>query len=489
MKLIAPAASAAMFLLLAGPASGSDKAPVLTISEYTFEAHGHRIAAEWGELTVPENRSAPGSRSIKLRFVRFPATGGAKGAPIVYLAGGPGGSGIGTAKGARFPIFMAMREAGDVIALDQRGTGASNDIPPCTSDMAPAIDEPLERNAVSAELHELAKRCAAFWEKAGIDLAGYTTEESAADLEDLRQALGVEQLKLWGISYGSHLGLATIKRYPNSIERAVLASIEGLDETVKLPALTDAFFARVQSVIDDDLDAAKVYPDLAGLMRTVHARLERDPAKVTLKDEAGRDVQLVVGKLDVQIVTSSSISDPHTIARVPAMYAQMQAGDFSTIGEIIYQYVRNPHASTFRGMPEAMDVASGISKMRLKLVQEQAKTSLLGDALNFPMPHLAGAFGLDLGDDFRSPVSSNVPTLFISGTLDGRTYPESAKDIAARFSRGTHVIVENGGHNIFEAAPEIGEMVVAYMGGRAPTTRTLKLPPPKFIVVPPPNRP
>ncbi len=489
MKLISHAAPAAMFLLLAGPATSSDKTPALTISDYTFEAHGQKVAAEWGELTVPENRRAPGSRFIKLRFVRFPATRGGKGAPIVYLAGGPGGSGITTAKGPRFPIFMAMREVGDVIALDQRGTGASNDIPPCASDIAPSLDEPLETDAVSRELHELAKRCTAFWKEAGIDLAGYTTEESAADLEDLRTALGVEQLKLWGISYGSHLALATIKRYPNSIERAVLAGIEGLDETVKLPALTDAFFARVQSVIDDDPDAAKVYPDLTGLMRSVHARLEREPAKVTLKDEAGRDVRLVVGKLDVQIVTSFSISDPHTIARVPAMYAQMQAGDFSTMGEIIYQYVRSPDASTFQGMPQAMDVASGISKSRLKLVQEQAKTALLGDALNFPMPHLAGAFGLDLGDDFRSPVSSNVPTLFISGTLDGRTYPESAKDIAARFSRGTHVIVANGGHNIFEAAPEIGAMVVAYMGGQVPTTRTLRLPPPKFIIVPLPDRP
>ncbi len=485
MKLILPVASAATFLMFAGPAMSSDESPALTISDYTFEAHGQKIAAEWGELTVPENRHAPGSRRITLKFVRFPATGQAKGTPIVYLSGGPGGSAIATAKGPRFPIFMAMREVGDVIAFDQRGTGASNDIPPCRSDQASPLDEPLTRDTVTVELHEQARKCAAFWKQSGIDLEGYTTEESAADLEDLRKALGAKQLKLWGISYGSHLALATIKRYPSSIERAVLASIEGLDETVKLPALTDAFFARVQAVIDTDPHASKAYPDLAGLIRSVHARLERDPATVTIKDETGREIQLVIGKLDIQLVTSFSISDPHTIARVPAMYAQMDAGDFSTVGEIIYRYIRNPQASTFRGMPEAMDVASGISEARLKLVQEQAKTALLGDALNFPMPHLAGAFeGLDLGDDFRSPVSSSVPTLFISGTLDGRTYPESAKAVAARFSNATHVIVENGGHNIFEAAPEIGKMVVAYMKGRLPKSRTLRLEPPKFIVVP-----
>jgi pimeloyl-ACP methyl ester carboxylesterase len=223
-------------------------------------------------------------------------------------------------------------------------------------------------------------------------------------------------------------------------------------------------------------------------MRTVHARLERDPVKIAIKDEQGRELQLVIGKLDVQLVTSFSIADPQTIARVPAMYAQMQTGDFSTVGQIIYNYIRSPHASTFRGMPEAMDIASGISEARLKLVQSQARTALLADALNFPMPHLAGALkGLDLGDDFRSPVSSSVPTLFISGTLDGRTYPESAIAISAKFNKATHVIVENGGHNIFEAAPEIGEMIVRYMRGSSHAAPAITLPPPQFMIVPTPK--
>lgn len=86
---------------------------------------GDPVQAYEGALTVPENRSNADSRSITLKYVRFPATGETSGAPIVYLSGGPGGSGIQTAKYDRFPLFMAMREFGDVIAFDQRGTGAS----------------------------------------------------------------------------------------------------------------------------------------------------------------------------------------------------------------------------------------------------------------------------------------------------------------------------------------------------------------------------
>jgi pimeloyl-ACP methyl ester carboxylesterase len=77
-------------------------------------------------------------------------------------------------------------------------------------------------------------------------------------------------------------------------------------------------------------------------------------------------------------------------------------------------------------------------------------------------------------------VSWSGPTLFLSGTLDGRTYPESAREIATRFPNGTHVVVENGGHNLFEASPLIKDMIVAYMKGRKPASHTLTLDPPKF---------
>ena len=78
-----------------------------------------------GRLTEPENRRSPNGKTVELAFVRFKKTGTSPGTPIVYLAGGPGGSGIAAAQGTRFSLFMAMREFGDVIAFDQRGTGSS----------------------------------------------------------------------------------------------------------------------------------------------------------------------------------------------------------------------------------------------------------------------------------------------------------------------------------------------------------------------------
>jgi hypothetical protein len=119
-------------------------------------------------------------------------------------------------------------------------------------------------------------------------------------------------------------------------------------------------------------------------------------------------------------------------------------------------------------MPEAMDLASGIDRERLLTVERQAKTGLLGDTLNFPMPHIAGIRpSLDLGRDFRAPFQSPASVLFISGTLDGRTNVPEAKATLRQFPRGRHLIVENGGHNIFEADKRVADAVVAYFEGGA----------------------
>src|ERR1044071_8810610 len=100
--------------------------PPATFKPYQFKTlDGTVVPAEMGEFQVPENRTRPGSRAITIRFVRFKSTAAKPGVPIVYLAGGPGGSGIGTAMAERFPLFMALREFGDVIAYDQRGTNQS----------------------------------------------------------------------------------------------------------------------------------------------------------------------------------------------------------------------------------------------------------------------------------------------------------------------------------------------------------------------------
>ncbi len=123
--------------------AAQQKAGDLKIENRVFtSAKGDKVDAEYGRLYVPENRNKPNSRLIELSFVRFKSTSPDPGPPIVYLAGGPGNSGIAAARGARFPLFMPMREVSDVIALDQRGTGNSLPDVRCSENLSFPTDNP-----------------------------------------------------------------------------------------------------------------------------------------------------------------------------------------------------------------------------------------------------------------------------------------------------------------------------------------------------------
>src|SRR5690242_17484458 len=247
-------------LLLTTTICAQQKSGTLKLKPYIFETNDKKdkVDAEFGTLFVPENRSDPESNLIELAFVRFKSTAAKPGPPIVYLAGGPGGSGIGTAMGSRFPLFMAFREIADVIAFDQRGTGYSKPNLGCYESLSLPLDVAPTRESAIKELRKNSKACIEYWRDVQrVDLTAYNTNESADDLEDLRKALGAPKISLWAISYGTHLSFATIRRHPQSISRAILAGTEGPDHTYKLPSNIQKHLEDLAAVIKADPQIGK----------------------------------------------------------------------------------------------------------------------------------------------------------------------------------------------------------------------------------------
>ncbi|WP_339870820.1 alpha/beta fold hydrolase [uncultured Brevundimonas sp.] len=433
--------------------------------------------AEQGFFEVPEDRRDPGSRRIRLSYVRFPSTAARPGPPIVYLAGGPGGTATGTATGPRFPIFEALRAVADVIAFDQRGTGLSNHIPPRPAPTGPL--PVLTRAGVTARVRDEFQKAWVDWTAAGVAMRGYNTAESADDIDALRRHLGVETIDLWGISYGSHLALSVLKRHGDRVGRVALASLEGQDQTVKRPARLDAYLDRVDILLGTDPVARAAVPDLPALMRRVHARFEADPASLGVPVQGGA-LDLQIGGFAIQMLAGGLIANPSTLAMLPGLYLALDAGQTAVLGPFL---MRMGGLVEISGMPEAMDLASGISPARLRLVEQEARTAVLGDALNFPMPHLLGAVpDMDLGEEFRAPLRIDTPALLVQGTLDGRTPLEEQAEVAAQFRHKATVVVDNAGHNVLESHPEVQALLVRFFRGEAMTDTRLGLPPPVFRV-------
>ncbi|GEA12196.1 alpha/beta hydrolase [Alteromonas sp. KUL49] len=449
-----------------------------------FEANsGDTTDAVEGYFMVPENRNNPDSRDIRVNYVRFPALtdAAAKNAPIVYLAGGPGGSGIGTAKWRRFPLFEAMRKHGDVIALDQRGTGASEQAKECVSSIVLPLNQVSTTEQISSAYTRAATECFEQWKFQGIDVYGYTTVQNALDIDDLREHLGAEKVSLWGISYGSHLALAAMKLLPEHIDRVVLASVEGLNQTVKLPQRTDEYFTAVQGVINQQ-PLKTMVPDLPALMHSVHDTLEKQPLPLEIPNRDGSTTTMLFQKGHMQALASMMIADPgQYLAMLIHTYLSLSANDTGLLMSILQRGMFNEAPLSFRLMPLGMDAASGITSERLALVEQQAKSSLLGLMLNFPMPML-NRFDttLDLGDDFRRDPQSAIPTLVFSGSLDGRTYPSEQAQAVAGLSNLTHIEVQYAGHNLFMASPEVQNRMHTFFAGKEVSHTPIALPLPNL---------
>jgi pimeloyl-ACP methyl ester carboxylesterase len=480
---------AALLAVPSATASPRQEAPSLRIEPYAFKLRdGSILAAERGTFSVPEDRSDPKSRRIDIGFIRFKSTNPNPGAPIVYLAGGPGGSGVFTAQGPRQHAFLELRKVADVIAFDQRGTGFSTHIQPCAAEKPLDPAKLLSEALLTAEFRATLARCIGQWKAQGVAIHGYTTAESAADVEDLRRALGVPKVSLWGISYGTHLGLEVMRRFPRSIDRVAFASIEGMSQTVKLPSNLDPVFARMDRLLDTLADVPPGHRGLVARMRRVHAKFDAEPQSITFKRKDGSPFTFRSDSFALRMFATFVPKNPGGIRDLAAGYAALEAGNTAPLAPLLHDFFY-AEPVTLRGMPELMDLASGTTRARLAQVRSQAKTALAGTATNFPMPQIDGALpSIDLGDSFRREIRSNLPVLLLSGDLDIRTPLEEQAVAIAGLTRVHQVIVRNGGHDLFEVHPDIAEMLRRFFAGEAVTEKEYRLDPPKPLARQRPSR-
>lgn len=429
--------------------------------------------AEMGTFSVPLRHGEPDSGRLQLSVVRFRSTAPNPGPPIVYLAGGPGGSAIETARGPRFPYFMALREAADVLVLDQRGTGLSAPFMIlCQESWTLPMDRPGDREEMLAPAKSHSAACAALLARNGTRLADYNTGESAGDLEDLRKALGVPRLSIWGVSYGTQLALELVRRHPGSVHRMALVGVEGPDHTLRLPADAEAHLRTVGRLSGQDLP---------GLLRPLLDRLAAQPVEIEVFDRlARRKVKVRAGRFDLQLMTAQALGSLDGIRRLPADLLALSRGDFSSLGESVYRRRKGWLGSA---LPYAVNCASGVSPERWQRILAQEKETLLGRAMDFPFPEICDGWRVpDLGPAFRAPVRSDVPTLFVGGTLDMRTPVGNMEEVAAGFPNSARLVVEGGGHgdDLLLVVPELPRRLLAFFQGAAPGTEKIILPPPQF---------
>jgi pimeloyl-ACP methyl ester carboxylesterase len=369
----------------------------------------------------------------------------------------------------------------DVILLDQRGAGKSE------PDLRYRWDGPLPLQAFvdggAAMRHslEMGRRARAAILERGIDTDGYTTEENADDVDDLRKALGLERVSLLGFSYGTHLGLSILRRHGEHVDRAILSGVEGPGHTFKPPLNADTQFRKLAAMVAADPELGRAIPDLFAMLERVLAKLEKEPMRIPLEAPDGEMVDVPIGPFGLKMILRFDIGDASNLPVFPRLLWSIDQGDPSVLAWFVRKRARR--ALGTHGMNMLMDSASGSSPERMTMLQAPAERSLFHDVVNFPYPQALEVWQPRvLGPEFREPLISTVPTLFLSGTLDWNTPPAQAEEVRWGFTNSIHLIVENAGHEQVLAHSEIKRALAKFLRGDDDVREiTASYPPLRFV--------
>lgn len=455
----------------------------LAATTYT-SASGQEIEAETGYLVVLENRDDKSSTPIKVEFVRLKSKATSPIAPVVYLEGGPGSSASWMVESPRaLDRWTGILSLGDVILLDQRGTGkAAERMTWINPDPLPE-DVFVTEKAVARHLAKMVPKAVDAWNKRNIDLDGYDTLESAKDLDALRQALGLDKISILGFSYGTHLGQTYMKYFGEHLDKAVLVGVEGLGETLKFPLRMDAQFRKLAAMVKADDQINRDVPDLVALYQRVAGKLKVSPVTLPLLSPLnGQPMDFMVGKYGLDFILARDLGDASDLPVIPRLLYDIDRGDYTSFSWFVQKRISSLYG--LHAMATATDISSGADPERLRMIERQARESLFGNVLNPPYMNMAKALDIpDLGPGFRAEFTSTVPTLLLSGTLDMNTPPYQAEHLRWNLPNAQHIIVQNAGHEQILTHPAIGPAIGKFLMGGDVSEITATYPPLKFLPV------
>ena len=402
-----------------------------------------------GFMFVPLNRSKFSSDVIAVEFFQFPrnSTADPKTPPIFILKGGPGFEGLerALAEPGRFEVsYRHFLSVSDVVVVGQRGIGSSK---PNTSIAwftdARRADEPYDDNKAVSEFQRDLARERQFWVDEGVDLSGFNVLECAADVHDVAQALGYEQISLYGGSFGSHWGMAIMRAYPGLVARALFTGLEGPDHTWDHPGWIWNVYKRVATDAEASEELRDRIPE-GGLIAKMESLVERSKQKpITRTVFRGRPNEMTA-LIDGSAMQRVSRGISGKLEDWPAEVIQMSEDNFSNAVVITVARAKRRHNSA-TASELMINCSSGISPERRAIIEEDPAASVLGN-VNWTHSAVNPIWKSDLGDEFRSNFETDIPTVIVQGTWDTSTPFENALELAPYFKEHKFVTVKRGSH-------------------------------------------
>jgi pimeloyl-ACP methyl ester carboxylesterase len=432
------------------------------------EPLGHEVECGW--LIVPEDHAKADDNTIKLAVARFKSDAAQpEPDPIVYLEGGPGGSALKNYPPQFDAYFGPLVEKRDVILFDQRGTGYSEPSLACPEIKQMALDtlnQDLSQEESRALSVQASTKCHDRLVKEGANLAVYNTAQNAADIEALRQAMGYDKINLYGTSYGTRLALTSLRDQATGIRSAIIDSVVPLQADLFTQILPNGMAAleKVFTACEADAECQASYPNLRQVLLDTKAKLDTEPAKfdITLKSGEKKEALLngdgLIGALFQGLYVTS------LIPTFPRMIYDARDGRYDLIGGIIAAQL-SQYDDISHGMYYSVHCQEEVPFANAQQIDAYVKQYPEFEALaDKSTMQLCSAWGVPAASAVENQaVSSDIPTLVISGEFDPVTPPAYGQEAAKTLGKSFTFVAPRAGHgsSVTEDCPR--NMVLAFL--------------------------
>jgi pimeloyl-ACP methyl ester carboxylesterase len=411
------------------------------------------VEVDCGYLTVPEQYENPDGPTIQLAVAILHSMDPNKlPDPLVMLQGGPGGSTIDTYTQI-LPTQKRIPGNRDVVLFDQRGTLYSKPALTCPEFMDLTI-QTLNEDLSSEESNRLSlealQKCHSRLVQEGANLSAYDSVENAADVESLRQALGYEKINLYGVSYGTLLALHVMREHPQGLRSVIIDSVVPTQTNFVLgaPKSENRSFEALFDACKSNADCNANYPNLRDVFYKLADDLNAKPAKLKLTDMDTGTTYDAIADGDTLISTVFQMMyNTDLIPLLPRVIYDARAGNWGFIERILSVVVfdRTMSYGMYYSVLCAEDAdfkasdydLSGLPKQLVEMEKDSAQYIL--DACKIWKVD-------ELGAAADAPVTSDIPTLVLSGAFDPITPPDYAKQAAEGLSKSFFFLFPAGGH-------------------------------------------
>lgn len=392
-----------------------------------------------GYLTVAEDSQNPKGKTIDVHYSLLPAIKDSyPNEAVLVIAGGPGQSAIDHA--AYFNRTLSgVRQQRDILVIDQRGTGASNQLQ-CEFE----AEDALQYLSAGFEAKEEVQRCKA---ELNTDLNHYTSLSALADFEAIRKELGYTKLHVFGVSYGTRMVQLYMKHHPDVVATAVMDGVVPMSQNVL--AVGNSVDRAVELLFDQcekQQGCEREYPEIRQEFSRLKASLEQTLVKSVRHPVSAEGSTLRLDQSKFLGLFRLALYSPQTRALLPYAIHQLNLGDAQPLlGLMSLTLDSNDMAM---GMHSAIVCAEDWPRLS---AEERAAIgqSLIGPEMIEGLDEICPIWGLKpSAADFSENIHSDIPSLLLSGHFDPATPPAWGEKAAEYLSNGRHVIAPFSTHGV-----------------------------------------